>query len=89
MLLFTEVTVLVDSRADGLAIGMLEEPRACRVLAVAGAAHGWDWNYGDPVLRPGDRLAVAATRSGLARLLLATKSAAVPAPESRLRRVAD
>lgn len=73
VLLFTEVTVRPGSRAPGRRLTGLSESGACTVLAYAPVGGDWTWTPADPALRPGDRLAVAATRSGLARLLLATK----------------
>jgi Trk K+ transport system NAD-binding subunit len=74
VLLLTEVTVRPGSVASGLRLGELDETGGLRVLA---RQYGdtWDWTPAyDEVLRPGDRIAVAGTRSGLARLLLATRA---------------
>lgn len=74
VLLLTEVTVEPGSVSTGLRLGELDEAGGLRVLA---RQHGfrWDWNLAyDEILRPGDRIAVAGTRSGLARLLLATRA---------------
>ena len=78
VLLFTEVTVHPSSTAPGRRVSELAERSTCRVLAVSGRGQSWDWSASDVALGPGDRLAVVATRSGLARLLRATK-AVVPA----------
>lgn len=74
VLLLTEVTVEPGSVAVGLRLGELDEAGGLRVLARQSGDGGWDWTppY-DRSLRPGDRIAVAGTRSGLARLLLATR----------------
>jgi Trk K+ transport system NAD-binding subunit len=80
VLLFTEITVGRGSVACGRTIGRLQEPGTSKILAWAPSV-GSQWHWGNDVheLSAGDRLAVAATRSGLARLLRVTKSAAVPA----------
>jgi uncharacterized protein with PhoU and TrkA domain len=75
VLLLTEVTVEPGSVAVGLRLGELDEAGGLRVLARLAGADRWDWTPAyDRVLRGGDRLAVAGTRSGLARLLLATRA---------------
>ena len=77
VLLFTEVTVSGSSAAPGRVLRELNEVGACRVLAVARTAGGaWEWGRDDHELCGGERLAVAATRAGLARLLRSTKAAA-------------
>jgi hypothetical protein len=75
VLLLTEVTVEPGSVAVGLRLGELDEAGGLRVLAWQGGEGGWDWTpeYGHTV-GAGDRIAVAGTRSGLARLLLATRA---------------
>ena len=74
VLLITEVTVERDSVAVGRRLGELDETGGLRVLARQDQ-DGWDWQpaFGR-ALKPGTRLAVAGTRSGLARLLLATRA---------------
>ncbi|MEU0092000.1 NAD-binding protein [Kribbella sp. NPDC006257] len=74
VLLITEVTVEQDSVAVGRRLGELDETGGLRVLARQDQ-DGWDWQpaFGR-ALKPGTRLAVAGTRSGLARLLLATRA---------------
>lgn len=76
VLLLTEVTVEPGSVAVGLRLGELDESGGLRVLALQSGSGPWDWKpaYDLVLLRPGDRLAVAGTRSGLARLLLATRA---------------
>jgi Trk K+ transport system NAD-binding subunit len=75
VLLLTEVTVESGSVAVGLRLGELDEAGGLRVLARQAGADRWDWTPAyDRVLRAGDRVAVAGTRSGLARLLLATRA---------------
>ncbi|MGW1339942.1 NAD-binding protein [Kribbella sp. NPDC002412] len=75
VLLLTEVTVEPGSVAGGLRLGELDEAGGLRVLARQDGTT-WDWSPAvkGEVLRPGDRIAVAGTRSGLARLLLATRA---------------
>ncbi|MEU4195747.1 NAD-binding protein [Kribbella sp. NPDC026611] len=74
VLLLTEVTVEPGSVAAGLRLGELDEAGGLRVLARQDPGEAWEWTLKyERVLRPGDRIAVAGTRSGLARLLLATR----------------
>ncbi|HEU4947822.1 MAG TPA: NAD-binding protein [Kribbella sp.] len=74
VLLLTEVTVEPDSVAIGRRLGELEASGSLRVLA-HGDGIAWDWTPAfDRELTPGDRIAVAGSRSGLARLLLATRA---------------
>jgi Trk K+ transport system NAD-binding subunit len=74
VLLLTEVTVEPGSVATGLRLGELDEAGGLRVLARQDPGQPWDWSlHYERVLRAGDRIAVAGTRSGLARLLLATR----------------
>jgi len=74
VLLLTEVTVERDSVAVGNRLGALDETGGLRVLALQDNGR-WDWTPAfDQALRPGARIAVAGTRSGLARLLLATRA---------------
>ncbi|MFF1822674.1 NAD-binding protein [Kribbella sp. NPDC058245] len=75
VLLLTEVTVEPASVAVGLRLGELDEAGGLRVLAHKRDTDPWDWTPAyDRPLRGGDRIAVAGTRSGLARLLLATRA---------------
>jgi hypothetical protein len=88
VLLLTEVTVEPGSIAVGKRMGELDEAGGLRVLARQDLGEPWDWtptsgresrpNGRVPAvereLRAGDRLAVAGTRSGLARLLMATRA---------------
>jgi Trk K+ transport system NAD-binding subunit len=75
VLLLTEVTVEAGSIASGLRLGELDESGGLRVLARQDGGEPWDWKPApDRKLEPGDRIAVAGTRSGLARLLLATRA---------------
>ncbi len=74
VLLLTEVTVEPGSVAIGLRLGELGEAGGLLVLARQ-KGPTWDWSpASEKVLEPGDRIAVAGTRSGLARLLLATRA---------------
>lgn len=82
VLLFTEVTVSADSLAPGRMLTELEEPGACRILAWSQQrSDAWVWDQPDVALAGGDRLAVVATRAGLARLLLATQKVNTPRPD--------
>ncbi|GAA1572609.1 NAD-binding protein [Kribbella hippodromi] len=80
VLLLTEVTVEDGSVAVGRRLGELDEAGGLRVLARQDVGGTWDWTpaYERP-LRAGDRLAVAGTRSGLARLLMTTRPQQAPA----------
>ncbi|MFD0272932.1 NAD-binding protein [Kitasatospora sp. NPDC127111] len=75
---FRHVLLIAELRAEegtGL-VGMnrhdLEDPGGVRVIAVrlARSPHAYQWNHADRTrgLAPGDRIVVAATRGGLARL---------------------
>lgn len=82
VLLFTEVTVSANSLAPGRMLTELAEPGACRILAWSQqGSDAWVWDQPDVALAGGDRLAVVATRAGLARLLLATKKVNSPRPD--------
>lgn len=78
VVLFTEVPIQPDSPAVGQVISRLHQPGRARVLAVArrsaDPAADWSWEPGGHPLLAGDRIAVAATRAGLARLLLGTRT---------------
>ena len=73
VLLFTELTVGAGSAAVGQQVSGLADAGTSRILAWAPAAGSWTWHRLDHPVRPADRIAVVATRSGLARLLRATK----------------
>ncbi|MGA5817476.1 NAD-binding protein [Kitasatospora sp. NPDC094028] len=71
VLLIAELTVEDGSPLIGLNRHDLEDPGGVRVIAVGFARNPrLDWNFPDRTRRlaPGDRIVVAATRSGLARL---------------------
>jgi hypothetical protein len=53
-------------------------------LAWAPSGGAWNWRGADHEIRPGDRIALVATRSGLARLLRSTRGSAASPPVSRL-----
>jgi Trk K+ transport system NAD-binding subunit len=74
VLLLTEVEVERNSVAVGKRLGELDEAGGLRVLACLDDGT-WDWSpaFGKTV-QPGTRIAVAGSRSGLARLLLATRA---------------
>ncbi|MBB6570772.1 NAD-binding protein [Kribbella sandramycini] len=81
VLLLTEVTVEPGSVAVGLRLGELNEDGGLRVLANQRNTGPWDWTPPlSATVHPGDRLAVAGTRSGLARLLMATRARTTPTP---------
>jgi Trk K+ transport system NAD-binding subunit len=74
VLLLTEVAVEGNSDAVGKRLGELDESGGLRVLARQEGS-SWDWDPAfDKAVKPGTRIAVAGTRSGLARLLLATRA---------------
>ncbi len=77
VLLIAELTADEGSGLVGLNLHEIEEPGGVRVIAVrlARRPEDYQWNYADRARRllPGDRVVVAATRSGLARI-----STAVP-----------
>lgn len=84
VLLLTEVTVERDSVAVGRRLGELDEPGGLRVLARTDGTE-WDWTPTfERTLRAGTRLAVAGTRSGLARLLLVTRAPHRPDRSGRI-----
>ncbi|HSU37118.1 MAG TPA: hypothetical protein VLJ88_15780 [Propionibacteriaceae bacterium] len=66
MLLFPEITVNSRSTAPGTLISKLEESGASRIRAWASAGEDWNWGSEDHRLEADDRLAVVATRAGLA-----------------------
>lgn len=79
VLLFTEIAVAEGSSALGRTVGDLEESGACRVLAhQVGGTGPWSWDPAATTVHGGDRLALVATRGGLARLLRTTKSTGPP-----------
>jgi Trk K+ transport system NAD-binding subunit len=90
VLLFTEITVNPGSAAAGSRSDLLQETGSLRILAWAPAGGAWDWRRVDRVARTGDRLAVVATRAGLARLLRATKEPNRPgAPRTPVSRLSE
>ena len=77
VLLFTELTVSASSAAPGRSLRQLEEPGASRILAWSRSpGASWQWGYLDHDLAGNERIAVVATRAGLARLLRATRASA-------------
>lgn len=85
VLLLTEVAVEQDSVAVGKRLGELDEAGGLRVLARLEDGTPWDWSPAfDQTVRPGTRIAVAGTRSGLARLLLATRAPHRSGPSERM-----
>ncbi|GLW53486.1 potassium transporter TrkA [Kitasatospora phosalacinea] len=73
VLLIAELTVEEGSGLDGRNTGDLEGPGGVRVLAVRLNRRPQDhlWNFADRSRRlvPGDRIVIAATRAGLARVI--------------------
>jgi Trk K+ transport system NAD-binding subunit len=84
VLLLTEVAVEQNSVAVGKRLGELDESGGLRILARQEGTT-WDWKpaFGKTV-QPGTRIAVAGTRSGLARLLLATRAPHGSGPSERM-----
>ncbi|GAA5031995.1 NAD-binding protein [Actinopolymorpha pittospori] len=82
VLLVTEVSVGAGCQVEGEPVGSLAGEGAVRLLAHRAVGRHWNWTA-DPAtpLRAGDMVAVAASRAGLAEVLLATRSRTVPAPE--------
>ena len=78
VLLFTELTVSASSAAPGRSLRQLEEPGASRILAWSRSSSGtsWQWGHLDHELAGNERIAVVATRAGLARLLRVTRASA-------------
>ncbi|MFK0191043.1 NAD-binding protein [Kitasatospora sp. NPDC090308] len=73
VLLIAELAVEEGSALDGRNTGDLEGPGGVRVLAVRlhRRPHDYQWNFADRSRRlaPGDRVVIAATRAGLARVI--------------------
>ncbi|WBQ07480.1 NAD-binding protein [Kribbella sp. CA-293567] len=96
VLLLTEVIVERDSVAVGKRLGELDEEGGLRVLARYDGSGPWDWlpvpqtgaavsqAWYEQTVEPGTRIAVAGTRSGLARLLLATRAPHRIGPSGRM-----
>jgi Trk K+ transport system NAD-binding subunit len=75
VLLLTEVTVEAGAAAVGSRLGDLVESGGLRVLAHQPPNQEWSWPAdAGMTVRAGSTIAVAATRSGLARFLLATRA---------------
>jgi len=74
VVLFTEVPVMPGSAALRGTADRLNATGRAKVLAVAGNDQPWSWEVTGHRVRVGDRLSVVATRGGLARLLLATRT---------------
>jgi hypothetical protein len=87
VLLFTEIAAAAGSAAIGRPVHGLAEAGLSRVLAWAPAGGDWTWDRGPHRIRPDDRIAIDATRSGLARLLRATKAGVVSPPPPAQREV--
>lgn len=70
VVIFTELQIRAGSIAeDGVLPTQLDSPGNVRLLAVQRRGASWDWQPGPRPLLAGDKVAVAATRSGLASLL--------------------
>jgi Trk K+ transport system NAD-binding subunit len=77
VLLLTEVVVEPGSPAVDRTVADLDDPGGLRVLAYRPPSQTWMWPPArDKIIRPGGTVAVAATRGGLARFLLATRQQA-------------
>jgi len=75
VLLLTEVAVETGADAVGSRLGDLVESGGLRVLAYQPPNQEWSWPAdAGMTVRSGSTIAVAATRSGLARFLLATRA---------------
>ena len=75
VLLLTEVAVETGADAVGSRLGDLVESGGLRVLAYQPPNQEWSWPAdAGMTVRAGSTIAVAATRSGLARFLLATRA---------------
>ena len=75
VLLLTEVAVETGADAVGSRLGDLVESGGLRVLAYQPPNQEWSWPAdAGTTVRAGSTIAVAATRSGLARFLLATRA---------------
>ncbi|WP_203566359.1 potassium channel family protein [Aestuariimicrobium ganziense] len=69
VLVLTEVEVARVPGGDRALVGQLEAPHQVRVLAHRRQSEQWSWTVpANTSVRPGDLVAVAATRSGLAGL---------------------
>lgn len=74
VLIFTELMIRDGSQAaGGVDWRSLAAPRQVRVLAVKRHDGEWDWSPDDRPVGAGDRVAVVATRRGLAHLLKTIK----------------
>ncbi|BAJ31938.1 MULTISPECIES: NAD(P)-binding protein [Kitasatospora] len=73
VLLVAELAVEEGTVPDGQNVGDLERPGGVRILAVRlqRRGHDYQWNFADRSRRlaPGDRIVIAATRAGLARVI--------------------
>lgn len=76
VLLTTELPVRPGSTVDGVELSTMDKPGQVRVLAVRPAGAGrWEWQpLPRRVLAAGDRVAVVATRVGLAQAITATRT---------------
>lgn len=78
VVLFTEVQVHPGSAVIGQLVADLHRAGSVRVLAVGSRTvqQGvqWTWEIDTTRAQEADRIAVAATRAGLARLLLASRT---------------
>ena len=83
VLLVTEVPIADASPVDGGLLGNLVDPGMVRVLAHRPFGGAWNWEPSlTSRLTAGDRVALVASRSGLARVLLATRSSHLRAASS-------
>jgi Trk K+ transport system NAD-binding subunit len=83
VLMVTEVPIADASPVDGGLLGDLVDPGLVRVLAHRPLGGTWRWEPSlTSRLTAGDRVALVASRSGLARVLLATRSSRLRATSS-------
>ncbi|WP_288797468.1 NAD-binding protein [Arsenicicoccus cauae] len=73
VVLLTELQVEPDAGLVGMLPSQLSQAGQVRLLAVRRADGAWVWNEPDEAFGPGDRIAVAATRTGLGQLRLACR----------------
>lgn len=73
VVLLTELQVEEDAGLVGVLPSQLSQGGDVRLLAVRREGGAWVWHEPDEAFGPGDRIAVAATRTGLGQLRLACR----------------
>lgn len=73
VVLLTELQVEEDAGLVGVQPSQLSQGGDVRLLAVRREGGAWVWHEPDEAFGPGDRIAVAATRTGLGQLRLACR----------------